>query len=158
MHRKKTFFIAVIFINLSLVYANPANSITYKSLDFKISNENVNPELLIDEFVNFVSSDYVVQAKKEKRIIKYDWKKYLYFENNIKIQKQDMSVKISMDIQQQQPYLFYRKKNNDYFIYFHFTRYCHEGEKEDDVIFFLNELDKKIDDFIKEHNWIIHLV
>lgn len=57
-----------------------------------------------------------------------------------------------INIEQQQPYLFHRKTNDDYLIYINFTRYIHGNENEEEIEFFIEDLDNKIDLFIKEHN------
>jgi hypothetical protein len=89
---------------------------------------------------------------KENRIIKYNWKKFLYYENKLLINEEKAYVKLHMNMQQQQPNLFYRKKNNDWDIDFIFTCVYHDDDIEEDIIFFHDELDRIIDAFIKKYD------
>ena len=152
MYKKLVVF--TIFFPLSwLCYADRGNLLTYNSLDYIVSDEAFALQSLIDDLKNFLSSYYSVAVEKsEERIIKYDWKKFLYFENTFIVRKLDIYIKLRMNIQQQQPYLLPREKNNDYHIYFSFTRFVHENENTEDVISFTEDLDNKIELFTKKHN------
>lgn len=63
-----------------------------------------------------------------------------------------MYVKLYTDIKQQ-PYLFYRKKDNDYYIHIEYTRYVHDDDKIAELELFFNELCNKITLFAGEYNW-----
>ncbi len=153
MYKKLAVFTMLFSVGVVIIYANRGNSLTYNSLSFIVSDEALVPQSLIDDLKNFLSSYYSIAVdKSEERVIKYNWKKFLYFENTFIVRKLDIYVKLRMNIQQQQPYLLHRKKNNDYHIYFSFTRYVHEDEKEEDVVSFVEDLDNKIELFAKKHN------
>ncbi|MDO5774412.1 MAG: hypothetical protein Q4P16_08895 [Spirochaetales bacterium] len=154
MYKRLIILITVLFNLLNQTYANRGNSLTYKSLEYTITEENFDPNLFINDLNDYLKSYYSVKIDRlEKYYIKYDLKKFLHYEDILIVRNREMYVKLSIDIIQQQPYLFYRKKKNDFRIYFSFTRYIHENEKEDDISNFINELDEIIGNFTKKYNF-----
>ncbi len=153
MYKKLAVFAMLFSVGLAMIYANRGNSLTYNSLDYIVSDEAFAPQSLIDDLENFLSSYYSVEVEEsEKSVIKYDWKKFLYFENTFIVRKSDMYVRLRMSIRQRQPHLLYRERNNNYHIYFSFTRYVHENENEEAIFSFTEDLDNKVELFAKEHN------
>ncbi|MBD5432853.1 MAG: hypothetical protein HDR35_00910 [Treponema sp.] len=95
--------------------------------------------------------------KNYSRIVtkKYDWKKFNRYENLFTIYEQDMYLRIYANIEQRQPYLFYREKNNDYYIYLVFKSYGWFDDRIDEYIIFGEDVDKKVRKYAEEHNWKI---
>ena len=135
------------------IAANRGNSLSFKKVNYKISYTILDTQHLINELFDYLSLCYTVKIDKPmEETIKYNKKKFLYYENIFIIRKQDMYVKLYTDIKQQ-PYLFYRKKDNDYYIHIEYTRYVHDDDKIAELELFFNELCNKITLFAGEHNW-----
>lgn len=151
---KKLAVLAILFsIGLAMIYANRGNSLTYNSLSFIVSDETFAPQSFMDDLKSFLSSYYSVRVDySNEGVKKYDWKKFLYFDNDFIVRKSDVYVRVHVYIYQRQPHLLYREKNNDYHIYLDFTRYIHEDENEEDIASFVEDLDNKIELFTKKHN------
>ena len=153
MSKKITIFVIVSLIFTFLMYANGGDSVIYRKLEFTVPVGKVDPQTLPDDLIKYLSSYYSIEImSKENRIIKYNCKKFLYYENKLLINKEKAYVKLHMNMQQQQPNLFYRKKNNDWDIDFIFTCVYHDDDIEEDIIFFHDELDRIIDAFIKKYD------
>lgn len=153
MGKKIAAFYILFFVFLSSIYANRGNSLTYQTLNCINLDKNFTPQSFMEDFQRFLKSYYSVTIENSKEsIVKYDFKKYFRFENTIGVRKHDTYLKMWINIEQQQPYLFHRKTNDDYLIYINFTRYIHGNENEEEIEFFIEDLDNKIDLFIKEHN------
>lgn len=111
MSKKITIFVIVSLIFTFLIYANGGDSVIYRKLEFTVPVGKVDPQTLPDDLIKYLSSYYSIEImSKENRIIKYNWKKFLYYENKLLINKEKAYVKLHMNMQQQQPNLFYRKK------------------------------------------------
>lgn len=111
MSKKITIFVIVSLIFTFLIYANGGDSVIYRKLEFTVPVGKVDPQTLPDDLIKYLSSYYSIEImSKENRIIKYNWKKFLYYENKLLINKEKTYVKLHMNMQQQQPNLFYRKK------------------------------------------------
>ena len=111
MSKKITIFVIVSLIFTFLMYANGGDSVIYRKLEFTVPVGKVDPQTLPDDLIKYLSSYYSIEImSKENRIIKYNWKKFLYYENKLLINEEKAYVKLHMNMQQQQPNLFYRKK------------------------------------------------
>lgn len=95
MSKKITIFVIVSLIFTFLMYANGGDSVIYRKLEFTVPVGNVDPQTLPDDLIKYLSSYYSIEImSKENRIIKYNWKKFLYYENKLLINKEKAYVKL----------------------------------------------------------------
>lgn len=155
MYRKIALSLTLLIINSMCIFADRGNSVSY-TISYNIASNSLDMRSAVDDFYDFLNSFYTMK-KNYSRIVteKYDWKKFNRYENLFTIYEQDMYLRIYANIEQRQPYLFYRKKNNDYYIYLVFKSYGWFDDRIDEYIIFGEGVDKKVRKYAEEHNWKI---
>lgn len=155
MYRKIALSLTLLIINSMCIFADRGNSVSY-TISYNITNNSLDMRSAVDDFYDFLNSFYTMK-KNYSRIVteKYDWKKFNRYENLFTIYEQDMYLRIYANIEQRQPYLFYREKNNDYYIYLVFKSYGWFDDRIDEYIIFGEDVDKKVRKYAEEHNWKI---
>ena len=155
MYRKIALSLTLLIINSMCIFADRGNSVSY-TISYNIASNSLDMQSAVDDFYDFLNSFYTME-KNYSRIVtkKYDWKKFNRYENLFTIYEQDMYLRIYANIEQRQPYLFYREKNNDYYIYLVFKSYGWFDDRIDEYIIFGEDVDKKVRKYAEEHNWEI---
>lgn len=155
MYKKIALSLTLLIINSMCIFADRGNSVSY-TISYNITNNSLDMRSVVDDFYDFLNSFYTME-KNYSRIMteKYDWKKFNRYENLFTIYEQDMYLRIYANIEQRQPYLFYREKNNDYYIYLVFKSYGWFDDRIDEYIIFGEDVDKKVRKYAEEHNWKI---
>lgn len=64
MYKRLIVLISVFLNLLNLTYANRGNSLTYKSLEYAIMDENFDPDLFINDLNDYLKSYYSVKIDK----------------------------------------------------------------------------------------------
>ena len=153
MHKRLIIIISVFLNLLNLTYANRGNSLTYESLEYTVTDESFEPKLFVEDLNFYLTLYYSVRIdKSEKYFIKYDWKKFLRYETTLIVKKSEMYAKLYINITQQQPYLFYRKKKNNFRIYCDIIHYVDGYDADNEILLFLSELNNKIEHFVKKYD------
>lgn len=155
MYKKIASSLTLLIINSMCIFADRGNSVSY-TISYNIASNSLDMRSVVDDFYDFLNSFYTME-KNYSRIMteKYDWKKFNRYENLFTIYEQDMYLRIYANIEQRQPYLFYREKNNDYYIYLVFKSYGWFDDRIDEYIIFGEDVDKKVRKYAEEHNWEI---
>lgn len=155
MYRKIALSLTLLIVNSMCIFADRGNSVSY-TISYNIASNSLDMRSAVDDFYDFLNSFYTMK-KNYSRIVtgKYDWKKFNRYENLFTIYEQDMYLRIYANIEQRQPYLFYREKNNDYYIYLVFKSYGWFDDRIDEYIIFGEDVDKKVRKYAEEHNWEI---
>ncbi len=155
MYKKIALSLTLLIINAMYIFADRGNSISY-TISYNIASDSLDMRSVVDNLYDFLSTLYTV--KKEHSVFstaKYDWKKFNRYENMFIIYKQDMYLRIYANIEQRQPYLFYKEKNDDYYIDLVFKRYGWFDGRIHEYIIFQKDLDEKVRKYAEEHNWEI---
>lgn len=155
MYKKIALSLTLLIVNSMCIFADRGNSVSY-TISYNIASNSLDMRSAVDDFYDFLNSFYTMK-KNYSRIVtkKYDWKKFNRYENLFTIYEQDMYLRIYANIEQRQPYLFYREKNNDYYIYLVFKSYGWFDDRIDEYIIFGEDVDKKVRKYAEEHNWKI---
>ena len=155
MYKKIALSLTLLIINSMCIFADRGNSVSY-TISYNIASNSLDMRSVVDDFYDFLNSFYTME-KNYSRIMteKYDWKKFNRYENLFTIYEQDMYLRIYANIEQRQPHLFYREKNNDYYIYLVFKSYGWFDDRIDEYIIFGEDVDKKVRKYAEEHNWKI---
>lgn len=155
MYKKIALSLTLLIVNSMCIFADRGNSVSY-TISYNIASNSLDMRCAVDDFYDFLNSFYTMK-KNYSRIVteKYDWKKFNRYENLFTIYEQDMYLRIYANIEQRQPYLFYREKNNDYYIYLVFKSYGWFDDRIDEYIIFGENVDKKVRKYAEEHNWKI---
>ena len=155
MYKKIALSLTLLIVNSMCIFADRGNSVSY-TISYNIASNSLDMRSVVDDFYDFLNSFYIME-KNYSRIVtkKYDWKKFNRYENLFTIYEQDMYLRIYANIEQRQPYLFYREKNNDYYIYLVFKSYGWFDDRIDEYIIFGEDVDKKVRKYAEEHNWEI---
>lgn len=155
MYRKIALSLTLLIINSMCIFADRGNSVSY-TISYNIASNSLDMRSVVDDLYDFLSTFYTV--KKEYSVFlteKYDWKKFNRYENLFTIYEQDMYLRIYANIEQRQPYLFYKEKNDDYYVYLVFKSYGWFDDRIDEYIIFGEDVDKKVRKYAEEHNWKI---
>ena len=122
MYKKIALSLTLLIINSMCIFADRGNSVSY-TISYNITNNSLDMRSVVDDFYDLLNSFYTMK-KNYSRIVteKYDWKKFNRYENLFTIYEQDMYLRIYAKIEQRQPYLFYKEKNDDYYVYLVFKR------------------------------------
>ncbi len=153
--RKRLIVLLLLGVRATCIFADRGDSYSY-TISYKIASDSLDMRSVVDDLYDFLSTFYTVE--KEYSVFstaKYDWKKFKRYENEFRIRKQDMYLMIYANIEQRQPYLFYKEKNDDYYIWLVFVSYGCFDDRIHEYIIFREELDEKVREYAKEHNWKI---
>lgn len=155
MYKKIALSLTLLIINSMCIFADRGNSVSY-TISYNIASNSLDMQSAVDDFYDFLNSFYTME-KNYSRIMteKYDWKKFNRYENLFTIYEQDMYLRIYANIEQRQPYLFYKEKNDDYYVYLVFKSYGWFDDRIDEYIIFGEDVDKKVRKYAEEHNWKI---
>lgn len=155
MYKKIALSLTLLIVNSMCIFADRGNSVSY-TISYNIASNSLDMQSAVDDFYDFLNSFYTMK-KNYSRIVteKYAWKKFNRYENLFTIYEQDMYLRIYANIEQRQPYLFYREKNNDYYVYLVFKSYGWFDDRIDEYIIFGEDVDKKVRKYAEEHNWEI---
>ena len=155
MYKKIALSLTLLIINSMCIFADRGNSVSY-TISYNIASNSLDMRSVVDDLYDFLSTFYTV--KKEYSVFlteNYDWKKFNRYENLFTIYEQDMYLRIYANIEQRQPYLFYKEKNDDYYVYLVFKSYGWFDDRIDEYIIFGEDVDKKVRKYAEEHNWEI---
>ncbi|MBD5438454.1 MAG: hypothetical protein HDR37_07815 [Treponema sp.] len=110
MYKKIALSLTLLIVNSMCIFADRGNSVSY-TISYNIASNSLDMRCAVDDFYDFLNSFYTMK-KNYSRIVteKYDWKKFNRYENLFTIYEQDMYLRIYANIEQRQPYLFYREK------------------------------------------------
>ena len=155
MYKKIALSLTLLIVNSMCIFADRGNSVSY-TISYNIASNSLDMRSVVDDFYDFLNSFYIME-KNYSRIVtkKYDWKKFNRYENLFTIYEQNMYLWIYANIEQRQPYLFFREKNDDYYIYLVFKSYGWFDDRIDEYIIFGEDVDKKVRKYAEEHNWEI---
>ena len=155
MYKKIALSLTLLIINSMCIFADRGNSVSY-TISYNIASNSLDMRSAVDYFYDFLNSFYTME-KNYSRIVtkKYDWKKFNRYENLFTIYEQDMYLRIYANIEQRQPYLFYKEKNDDYYVYLVFKSYGWFDDRIDEYMIFGEDVDKKGRKYAEEHNWKI---
>lgn len=157
MYKKTALLLTLLVINSMCIFADRGDSYSY-TISYKIASDSLDMRSVVDDLYDFLSTFYTVKKEYSVSLTeKYDWKKFNRYKNDFGIRKQDMYMMIKANIEQRQPYLFYKEKNDDYYVYLVFIRYGYFDDRIDEYIIFGEDVDKKVRKYAEEHNWKIRV-
>lgn len=155
MYKKIVLLLTLLVIHSMCIFADRGNSVSY-TISYNIANNSLDMRSVVDDFYDFLNSFYAMEKNYSRIVTKrYDWKKINRYENLFTIYEQDMYLRIYANIEQRQPYLFYREKNDDYYIYLVFKSYGWFDDRIDEYSIFGEDVDEKVRKYAEEHNWEI---
>lgn len=150
-HKKTALLFTFLIIHTICIFSDRGNSVSY-TISYKIASDSLDIQSVVDDFYDFLNSFYAVK-KEFSRIetSKYDWKKFNRYENVFIIYEQNMYLLIKANIEQFQPYLFYKEQNADYYMQVIFSNYGRVADRHDYAVF-EEEVDEKVRKYAEEHN------